>query len=168
MLEIGEICTELFAGGDAPKNTSKEKTETNTVPIYSNGIDNKGLYGYTDIAKVLKECVTISARGTIGYTEIRTEPFVPIVRLIVAVPDKNKVNLRYLKYLLDTINIYKNGNSIPQLTIPMIKTEKVPVPTLDIQEQLVKEMESQEEMIESNKKLIEIMEKKIEEVLSEI
>lgn len=168
MLEIGDICVELFAGGDAPKNTSKEKTETNTVPIYSNGIDNKGLYGYTDTAKVLKDCVTISARGTIGYTEIRTEPFVPIVRLIVAVPDKNKVNLGYLKYILDTINIYKNGNSIPQLTIPMIKTEKVPVPTLDIQEQLVKEMESQEKMIESNKKLIDLMQKKIEEVLSEI
>ncbi len=168
MLEIGDVCVELFAGGDAPKNTSKEKTETNTVPIYSNGIDNKGLYGYTDTAKVLKDCVTISARGTIGYTEIRTEPFVPIVRLIVAVPDKNKVNLGYLKYILDTITIYKNGNSIPQLTIPMIKTEKVPVPTLDIQEQLVKEMESQEKMIESNKKLINLMQKKIEEVLSEI
>lgn len=50
----------------------------------------------------------------------------PIVRLIVAVPDKNKVNIKYFKYILDTINIYKNGNSIPQLTIPMIKMEKVP------------------------------------------
>jgi restriction endonuclease S subunit len=120
------------------------------------------------VAKVFKDCVTISARGTIGYTVIRQEPFVPIVRLIVAIPDKNKVNLKYFKYILDTINIYKNGNSIPQLTIPMIKTEKVPVPSLNIQEELVKEMESQEKIIEYNKKLIEIMENKINIVLNQI
>lgn len=168
MVEIGEICSELFAGGDAPKNATKEKTLENTVPIYSNGIENKGLYGYTNEARVTKSCVTISARGTIGYSEIRTESFVPIVRLVVAIPNEDLVRLEYLKYALDTVSIYNNGNSIPQLTIPMIKKEKIPLPDLDIQERLVAEMQVQEEIIEANKKIIGVMEKKIGEVLSTI
>jgi restriction endonuclease S subunit len=45
---------------------------------------------------------------------------------------------------------------------------KIPIPEIALQEKMVGEMKSQEVIIESNKKLIRIMEKKIEEVLSEI
>lgn len=45
---------------------------------------------------------------------------------------------------------------------------KIPLPDLATQKKFVAEMEDQEAIIESNKKLIEIMQKKIEEVLSEI
>ena len=55
-----------------------------------------------------------------------------------------------------------------QLTIPMIKGEKIPVPPLEVQKQLVAEMEEQEKIIEANKKLIGIMEQKIAEVLANI
>jgi len=40
--------------------------------------------------------------------------------------------------------------------------------SIEVQKQLVAEMEEQEKIIEANKKLIEIMEQKITEVLSEI
>lgn len=168
MVKLAEICEELFAGGDAPKNFSREKTKENNIPIFSNGIDNKGLYGYTNKARVTKESVTISARGTIGYVELRDEPYTPIVRLIAAIPDKTKVDIKYLKYILGTIDIYRNGNSIPQLTIPMIEAEKIPLPPLEIQRQMVEDIEKEEEIIASNRKLIEVMEKKISAVLSEV
>ena len=45
---------------------------------------------------------------------------------------------------------------------------KIPLPSLEIQKQLVAEMEEQEKIIEANKKLIGIMEQKITEVLNEI
>ena len=45
---------------------------------------------------------------------------------------------------------------------------KIPLPSLEIQKQLVAEMEEQEKIIEANKKLIGIMEQKISEVLNEI
>ena len=45
---------------------------------------------------------------------------------------------------------------------------KIPVPTLEIQKQMVEEMEKEEEIIEANEKLIGIMEQKIADVLSEI
>jgi hypothetical protein len=51
------------------------------VPILSNGIGGKSLYGWTDKAKINQPSLTISARGTIGWTSFRDTPFFPIVRL---------------------------------------------------------------------------------------
>jgi type I restriction enzyme M protein len=166
-VELGEVCEELFAGGDAPKQYSKEKTNEFKFPILSNGKDEKSLYGYAKGARVFKPSITISARGTIGYSAIQTEPYLPIVRLIVAIPNE-RIELKFFKYILDTIDIYNNGNSIPQLTIPMIKNHKIPLPPLDIQKQLVAEMEEKGEIIKANKKLIKIMEREIGEVISNI
>ena len=167
-VELEGVCTEMFAGGDVPKDYSKTKNDEYKIPIYSNGIGDKSLYGFTKKARVDRECVTISARGTIGYPEIRKEPFYPAIRLIVAIPKPDVIDTRFLKYILETIKINRTGNTIPQLTVPMIKKEKIPLPSLEVQKQLVAEMEEQEKIIEANKKLVGMMEQKITEVLSEI
>ncbi len=88
------VCDEIFAGGDAPKNNfSTEPTEKHKIPSYANAVKDRGLYGFTDFARVTKPCVTISARGSgTGHTELRNELFLPIVRLIVCIP-KNKSNV---------------------------------------------------------------------------
>ncbi len=45
---------------------------------------------------------------------------------------------------------------------------KIPVPSLDVQKKIVKEIEEEERLVEANKELIELMEKKIEEKISYI
>ena len=90
-----ELCSRIFAGGDKPQIVSKEISETCQIPIYANGITDDGLYGYTNEATVFDKCLTISARGTIGFTCIRNKPFVPIVRLLVLIP-KDEINISYL------------------------------------------------------------------------
>jgi len=167
-VELGSVCKKLFAGGDVPKDYSKTKNNEYVIPIYSNGVKDKGLYGFTKKARVSEEAVTISARGTIGFPEMRNEPFYPAIRLIVVIPKENIIDVMFLKYILDTIDIYRNGNSIPQLTVPMIKSEKIPLPSLEIQKKLVAEAEKEQQIINTNKQLIEIMEQKISDVLSEI
>lgn len=133
-----EEISKIFAGGDVDKNRlSKCKTETYNVPIFTNGEKNKGLYGYTDVAKVLEPSITISARGTIGYTEIRKEPFYPAIRLIVVTPKIDLAEISYLKYAIETLTIDHSGVSIPQLTVPMIKSYKVPLPPLEEQKRIV-------------------------------
>lgn len=62
-----ENVAELSAGGDRPAVYSDYPTDVCNVPIFSNGIDKEGLYGFTDKAKVFEESVTVSARGTVGY-----------------------------------------------------------------------------------------------------
>ena len=86
---LGECC-KISAGGDVPREAlSKKITAEYDVPIYSNGIGDNALYGWTDEARIKEPCVTIAARGTIGYTALREEPFVPIIRLICAIPNNN-------------------------------------------------------------------------------
>ena len=61
------ITTDIFAGGDKPDICEKRATEICNIPIYSNGIENDGLYGYTNKPRVTEPSITISARGTIGF-----------------------------------------------------------------------------------------------------
>lgn len=126
---LGEVF-DIFAGGDAPKaSMSKVLTEDYTIPILSNGIGDKALYGWTNKAKVEKPSLTVSARGTIGWTSYREEPFFPIIRLIVLTP-KTGINLRFAYHFMKTIeNSYKVPEAgIPQLTKPMIESTPFPIP----------------------------------------
>lgn len=129
------LCNEIFAGGDVPKDRySKIKTNKYTIPIYSNGEKENGLYGYTDKSKVDRPSITISARGTIGYCVIRNEPFYPVIRLITIIPDITRLNIVFLKYALSNIKMY-SGTSIPQLTVPTVKKHYILVPSLELQNQ---------------------------------
>jgi type I restriction enzyme S subunit len=139
--KLEDVCDEIFAGGDVPKNNlSLTYSDKYQIPIYANGEKNKGLYGYTDIPKVNTSSVTISARGTIGFAEVRNKPFFPIVRLIVLKP-KEYLNSFYLKYAVDNCNIKHTGSSIPQLTVPTVRTLSIPLPPLPEQRAIVAKIE---------------------------
>ena len=141
--KLGEVC-DLSAGGDVPKDSfSETKTEKYSIPIFANGEKNDGLYGYTNIAKVLKPSVTVSARGTIGYSVKRLEPFFPIVRLVVVTPkDLREIDLDFLSYVIKNMKFKHSGSSIPQLTVPMIKDYVVPLPTLNEQQTIVRQLDA--------------------------
>jgi type I restriction enzyme M protein len=55
-----------------------------------------------------------------------------------------------------------------RLNIDFVRKYKIPLPSLEIQKKLVSEAEKEQQIINANKQLIEIMEGKISEVLSEI
>lgn len=156
---LGEVCEELFAGGDVPKdNSSKFKTDNFIIPIFSNGEKNKGLYGYTNVARVTKPSITISARGTIGYSEIREEAFYPAIRLIVVTPKTNILDLSYLKYIISGIDFTHSGSSIPQLTVPMIKEYQISFPPLKAQRNIVQKLDT---ISSETKKLEEVYQQKL-------
>lgn len=138
LVTLNEVCKEILAGGDKPENYTKEKTEKNLIPIYSNGVENNGLFGYTNVAKIKEPSVTISARGTLGFCVLHTQPFYPIVRLIVAIP-KDNINIRYFKHTLDSITFINEGASTPQLSVPKIRSYKIPMPPMSVQQQIANE-----------------------------
>lgn len=141
--KLKEVCTKLFAGGDVPKNNfSKVKNNKYNIPIFANGFKNKGLFGYTNIEKVIDPSITISARGTIGYSEIREESFFPVVRLIVLIPDTKIVDLRFLYYMTHNFKFSNTGTSIPQLTIPMIENIIIPIPDIKEQKNIITKLDN--------------------------
>lgn len=123
---------ELSAGSDKPKDFSEFVTDDYKVPVFSNGITNDGLQGYTRTARITEPSVTVSARGTIGFVRLREEPYVPIVRLVVLMPQKNRLPLIFMYHLIDSIPIFGTGASQEQLTVPDFSKVKVLVPTKNL------------------------------------
>lgn len=126
---LKEIST-LKAGGDKPRKFSKTLDREHFIPVYSNGTVDDGLYGYTDSAEIIDDSITISARGSVGYTCIRREPYVPIVRLISIIP--RTIDVIYLFLYLKNKSFDSNGAAQQQLTIPMVRDFKVLIPSKEV------------------------------------
>ena len=125
----------MSAGGDKPKNVSQTKTDLFQYPIYSNGLSDEGLYGFTDKPKIVEESVTVSARGTIGFVCLRHIPYVPIVRLVTLVPKAEIISAKYLYLYLKQVHITGTGTTQQQLTVPNFQKTEILVPTQKIMSQ---------------------------------
>ena len=152
---IKDISSELFAGGDKPNDYSETTSKEYIYPVYSNGEKKEGLLCFSKTFKVDKEALTISARGTIGFTVIRKACFTPVVRLITLIPNKNN-NIIYLKYAIEELNLKKLGSGVAQLTIPVFSKYKLNLPPIELQNKFA-------ERIEKIEKLKFEIEKSIEE-----
>ena len=142
-VKLDKVCKRIYAGGDVPKDRySTVKTAECAIPIYANAEKDNGLYGYTDTARENELSITVAARGTIGFTAIRREPFLPVVRLITVVPDLSTVSERYLYYALRNCKPASSGTSIPQLTVPDIKKNEIELYSLSVQETIADKLDA--------------------------
>ena len=122
----------MSAGGDKPQNVSPIKTDLYRYPIYSNGLSDEGLYGFTDKPKIFEESVTVSARGTIGFVCLRHTPYVPIVRLVTLIPKTEIISAKYLYLWLKQLHITGTGTTQQQLTVPDFQKTAILVPSQEI------------------------------------
>lgn len=125
---LGDVSL-MGAGGDKPKTVSAVQTESCLYPIYSNGISDEGLYGFTNEYKIEDESITVSARGTIGYVCLRHLPYTPIVRLVTLIPKKEAVSAKYLYLWLRNTHIHGTGTTQQQLTVPNFRKTEIILPT---------------------------------------
>ena len=137
---LPSIAYSISAGGDKPAVFSKEKTTDCLIPVYSNGEKNNGLFGYTNEPRIIEKSITISGRGTIGFSCVRTEPYVPIVRLISVIPSSD-MDLYYLQYVFTSLFEEGVGTSIQQLTVPMLITKLIPIPPIAEQKRIVQKVQ---------------------------
>lgn len=151
--KLGEI-TNIYAGGDLPDSFSTEKTDIQTIPVYSNGEKNNGLWGYTDMPKVTEPAVTISARGSkVGFAAIRKQPFLPIVRLLTLIPSQDILDVDYLFYNLKLNRQSGIGSGQPQITIPDISNRTISIPSLYTQRKIASVLTTLDSKIELNNRI---------------
>ena len=141
LVKPNQICESISAGGDKPSEVSDTKNKEFCYPIFSNGEKDDGLYGWSKEYRIEKPAITVSGRGTIGYTSYRKSgKFTPIVRLITMIPNE-KVNPIYLTYYFNFERETGSGSGVQQLTVPMIKQKEIMLPELNTQNEFAKFVE---------------------------
>lgn len=143
----------VYAGGDLQKDCfSPNKTDINKYPIFSNSLENYGLFGYTSKPNYLKNSLTITGRGNVGHSFYRSEDFDAIIRLLVLEPKKN-VNSKYFNYLINhSVAFPIESTGVPQLTRPQVENTEVNVIHNSTQQDyIVNIMESVDNTIKSLK-----------------
>jgi len=148
--KLGEVC-EIIAGGDKPANISNVRTKEFCFPVIANGDGEKGILGYSRTRRIVKDSVTIGARGaSIGNCRIVYGGFTPVVRLITLTPNMF-VNCSYLFYFANIMPYNSNGAGQAQLTVPNVRNISFPLPPLSLQQSFASKIEA----IERQKALIQ-------------
>lgn len=130
--KLWEVC-DIFAGGDKPNDIKATKDNEYIYPVIANGEGEKGILGYTKKCRVIKNAVTIGARGaSIGNCRIVKDGFTPAIRLLTLIPSE-KLDCPFLFYIVKGLDYKQNGAGQAQLTVPNIKNESIPLPPLPLQ-----------------------------------
>ncbi len=157
--KIIQFC-EISAGGDIDKNNSqKEFSSSYPYSVYSNSLENKGLYGYANYYKIDSDVVTVTGRGDVGHAVARHEKFVPIVRLLVCKP-KNNENVDFLENAINKTKIFIESTGVPQLTAPQLGNVKLFLPSLAEQQKIADFLSNVDSIITAETKILNTLQKK--------
>ena len=148
---LGELF-DMKAGGDVDKeHFSYCKSSIYKYKIFSNGLENEGIYGYTDLPKYKGNAITITGRGTVGIAMFREEDFDAVIRLLV-LNSKND-NLTNNSYITEEINscisFPNESTGVPQLTVPQIRDIVIVLPSKEEQTSIANVLSSMDKEIET-------------------
>jgi type I restriction enzyme S subunit len=152
--KLGDIF-DISAGGDLVKHLfSNIKDKHFCYPIYSNSLSNKGLYGFCSYNNYESNCITVTARGTIGVANARYTKFTAIGRVLVLQPKIQLDNFFVSEYINDRIKFASETTGVPQLTAPQISKYEVLLPPLEEQKaiaQILSDMDEEIEVLEAKR-----------------
>ena len=127
-MQIGNLF-EAKAGGDyVPARSSDVPDNRYPYPIYANGLEQQGLYGFSNYAEEPAGAITVTARGTLGQAFYRDTPFVAIGRLLVLKPKLSLDARFFCEYINYGIHFAIESTGVPQLTAPQIARYSLLVP----------------------------------------
>ena len=149
MVELGDIC-DVYQ----PKTiTSKEIKESGKYKVYG----ANGVIGFFDKYNHEDSEVAVTCRGATCGTINFTEPQSWITgNAMIVKPKENTLNKLYLFYLLRNTDLSSviTGAAQPQITGAALKPFKIPLPPLEIQEQIVKDLDGYQNIITSAKQIV--------------
>ncbi len=186
-VKLGEICD--FENGDRGVNyPSKSDRVDNGIPFINaghltdDGIDMKNMDFISRVrfdllggGKVQKDDILLCLRGSLGkYAKVENFSEGAIASSLVIVRPREKVMVDFLavyfgtSFFADMILESKNGVAQPNLAAGSVKNFKIPLPSLEVQGQIVEKIKVERMLVESAKKLIVIYDQKIKDVIAKL
>ena len=175
MVELGEVCEVI--SGQSPQGRFYNENETG-LPFYQGKADFGEIFIEVPkkwTAQVTKEAykndILMSVRAPVGPVNLATQT-ICIGRGLAAIRPKYSLNHLFLFYLLknqqDVIRRGSGGSTFESINHKQIQSLRIPLPPVETQQKIVAEIESERELVDANKKLIEIFEKKIKDKIGEV
>jgi type I restriction enzyme M protein len=120
--------------------------------------------------------ILFSNRGEIGKVAYVDERFncANLNSQLAWLRSKEKIQPKYLisilmsDYTQDQLLLLKQGATLQQFTIKQLSAFEIPLPSLDIQKQIVEKIEAERALVESAKKLIAIYDQKTKDAISKL
>jgi type I restriction enzyme M protein len=174
MVKLGDVCE--FINGFAFKPTDWESTGIPIVRI-QNLTGTSKIYNYTNKQDVPQKYVInkfdllISWSASIGFYMWHMDKAY-LNQHIFKVICSDCINKQYLYYLKDfivcKIHEMTHGNTMQHITKSNFENIEIPLPPLEIQQQIVDEIEQYQKIIDGAKQVIEIMEDKIKATIAKV
>lgn len=155
--ELGEIATVVASGDLDAVCFSPVKTDEHIYPVYSNAVEEQGLYGYYSVPKFPKNSITITARGTLGVAFARPNEFMGIGRLLVVSNFKN-IDPRFICECWNHLGkVPAEVTSIPQFTAVAAKATSLPIPNIEEQHKIAACLSSLDDLITAQSQKIDAL-----------
>jgi type I restriction enzyme M protein len=182
MVKLGDVCTSILSGG-TPSTKIAEYWEGNIPWITS--ADIISLKEVKPRKFITEEAIRASATNLIPANNVIVVTRVGLGKLLVngidlcisqdsqgLLVNRHIVDPAYLGYILSEkvlqFKTASRGSTIQGVIKSQLIKLEIPLPPLDVQQRIVEELEAERALVESNRKLIEVFEKKIQHKLAEI
>jgi type I restriction enzyme M protein len=144
--------------------------------------DSKKFISGKSHQELIKRChpqkgdVLYTKNGTIGVAKLVDWDweFSIFVSLALIKPRKDIIDSHYLSCYLNSVGGYEQAvahsksGTVTNLHLVEIKAFRIPVPSIDIQQQIVAQIEKEQQLVDANKQLIQIYEQKIKSKIAEV
>lgn len=152
------------------KSITKTKTVEGNIPVIAGG--QKPAY-YHNKSNRTGKVITVSASGAYaGFVNYFETPIFASDCSTIQSKDENKAMTKFifsvLKNKQEEIYDFQTGTGQPHVYRKDLISFKIPLPPLEIQQAIVKEIEEEERRIEDNKRLIEASEKKVQSFIAKL
>ena len=130
-------------------------------------------YTYSDGYSFDTEALLVAGNGDVGAVKYYKGKFEAYQRVYVLSQFSRNTNPIFLYLYLDMalkpiVSAQRLGNTMPYIKLGMLTEFEIPLPPLEIQEQVVKKIEAERTLMESARKLIEIYELKSKDVIAKL
>lgn len=179
----------MITKGTTPTTNGHAFTDSGINFVKIESISSGGEFLTEKFAHISDEChkelrrsqlhhgdVLFSIAGALGRVAVVSSDILPANtnQALAIVRPKKSILSKYLAFFLGSANILdeiqklKVGVAQYNISLKQVGELEIPLPSLEIQNQMVEEMEKEEEIITANRRLVELMNGKIVNILCEL
>lgn len=184
MVELGEVAK--LVGGSTPSKENESYWKNGNVDwITCSDFSTNPMFIENSIRKITekavkenstsvvpKDTLVLVTRVSLGKMAFVRKPTALNQDLTGLIFDDDKINKRYAYFLIlsmtDKIASDGHGATVKGVTRDYVKEIKIPLPELSEQLEIVKVIEEELQLVNTNKRLIEIFEQKIKDKIGEV